>query len=80
VIDLASRVGLDACEGRESTSLVLSDIRGERVALATERILGQQQIYVKPLPDLLSGVRSLAGLTILGDGRPVFLLDPNQLA
>jgi chemotaxis protein histidine kinase CheA len=25
-------------------------------------------------------VRALAGLTILGDGRPVFVLDPNQLA
>jgi hypothetical protein len=25
-------------------------------------------------------VRALAGLTVLGDGRPVFLLDLNQLA
>jgi len=35
---------------------------------------------VKPVPELLARVRALAGLTILGDGRPVFVLDPNQLA
>jgi two-component system chemotaxis sensor kinase CheA len=80
VIDLAGHVGLPAGEAAASASLLLTDIRGERVALATERIVGQQQIYVKPLPDLLAGVRSLAGLTILGDGRPIFLLDPNQIA
>jgi two-component system chemotaxis sensor kinase CheA len=61
-------------------TLVLAEVRGERVALRVGRIAGQQQIYVKPLPDLLSGVRALAGLTILGDGRPVFLVDLNQLA
>ena len=41
---------------------------------------GNEQIYVKPVPELLANVRALAGLTIMGDGRPVFLLDPNQLA
>jgi chemotaxis protein histidine kinase CheA len=31
------------------------------------------------VPELLSNLRALAGLTILGDGFPVFLLDLNQL-
>jgi chemotaxis protein histidine kinase CheA len=61
-------------------TLVLSDVRGERVALRVERVVGQQQIYVKPVPEILASVRVLAGLTILGDGRPVFVLDPNQIA
>jgi len=42
--------------------------------------VGQQEIYVKPVPPLLAGVRALAGMTVLGDGKPVFLLDLNQLA
>jgi len=79
VIDLAERVGMAATQTGSSVSLVLTEIRGDRLALVSERIVGQQQIYVKPLPELLSGVRSLAGLTILGDGRPMFLLDPNQI-
>lgn len=59
--------------------LVLSEIRGERVALAVDRFAGQQEFYVKPVPELLATVRILAGLTVLDDGSPVFLLDLNQL-
>jgi two-component system chemotaxis sensor kinase CheA len=59
--------------------LDLTEVRGDRVALGAARIEGQQQIYVKPVPELLSGIKALAGFTILGDGRPVFLLDPNQV-
>lgn len=61
-------------------SLVVVEIRGERVAVRVERFVGQQEIYVKPIPDLLSGVKLLAGLTMLGDGSPIFLLDLNHLA
>jgi chemotaxis protein histidine kinase CheA len=49
------------------------------MALHADAIAGQQQIYVKPLPELLSSRKVLAGLTLLGEGRPVFLLDLNQL-
>ena len=33
----------------------------------------------QPVPELLAKVRILAGLTVLDDGSPVFLLDVNQL-
>ena len=59
---------------------MLVDVREERVAIHVERVAGQAQIYVKPVPELLVRVKALAGLTILGDGRPVFLLDLNQLS
>jgi two-component system chemotaxis sensor kinase CheA len=79
VLALADRMGVSAaCEAL--VPLVLTELRGERVALTADRVVGQQQIYVKPVPDLLSGLRALAGLTILGDGRPMFLLDLNQIA
>jgi two-component system chemotaxis sensor kinase CheA len=79
VLDLADRVGVEGRAGGELVNLVLAEMRGERVALAAERVLGQQQIYVKPVPELLGSLRPLAGLTILGDGRPMFLLDLNQI-
>jgi len=37
-------------------------------------------IYVRPVPRLLASARALSGMTVLGDGRPVFLLDLNQIA
>ncbi len=79
VIGMAERLGLPAPDDDAPATLLLADIRGECMALHVERVVGQQQIYVKPVPDLLSGVRSLAGFTVLGDGRPVFLLDLNQV-
>jgi two-component system chemotaxis sensor kinase CheA len=80
VLDLSRQLGLDAVSAHALQSLVLTEVRGERVAFGASRVEGQQQIYVKPVPELLAGVKALAGFTILGDGRPVFLLDPNQVA
>lgn len=80
VLDLARHIAQPPGEAADRVNLVLTEVRGERVAFSAERVAGQQQIYVKPVPELLSGARALAGLTILGDGRPMFLLDPNQVA
>jgi two-component system chemotaxis sensor kinase CheA len=55
------------------------NVRGERVALRVDHLAGQQDIYVKPPPVLLGSLRALTGLTVLGDGRPVFLIDLNQV-
>jgi two-component system chemotaxis sensor kinase CheA len=79
VVDLAERLGLERTPSRDVETLVLVDVRGELMGLHVERIVGQQEIYVKPVPELLTRLRVLAGLTILGDGQPVFLLDVNRV-
>ncbi|MBW2272677.1 MAG: chemotaxis protein CheW [Deltaproteobacteria bacterium] len=80
VLDLADLIKLEKSESSEAVPLALIEIRGARVGLRVDQLLGQQEIYVKPLPDLLSKVKVLAGLTVLEDGCPVFLLDLNHLA
>jgi len=80
VLDLAERLGLAAPPPTPAVSLVLIELRGERVGVRIERLAGQQEIYVKPVPRLLASARALSGMTVLGDGRPVFLLDLNQIA
>ncbi len=81
VLDLAERMALPPSDPAEGiVPLALVELRGERVALRVDRFVGQEEIYLKPVPDLLSGVRVLAGLTVMGDGSPVFLLDLNHLA
>ncbi len=79
VIDLAVRLGIPPGPRGRVVPLVLAELREQRVALLVDRLDRQQEIYVKPLPRLLASARGLAGLTVLGDGRPVFLLDVNQL-
>jgi two-component system chemotaxis sensor kinase CheA len=80
VLDLAECLGWGAASERAPVPLVIVELRGQCVALRVERLAGQQEIYVKPVPSLFAGLRRLAGLTVLGDGRPVFLLDVGQLA
>jgi two-component system chemotaxis sensor kinase CheA len=80
VLELAPRLALPPPPDGARVTLVLGEVRGERVALVVERLAGQEEIYVKPVPRLLAGVRALAGLTVLGNGEPVFLLDLNHLA
>jgi len=80
VLSLAKRLRIEGSGGpATSVPIVLSEVRGERVALSVDRFFGQQEFYVKPVPDLLASVRMLSGLTVLQDGSPVFLLDLNQL-
>jgi two-component system chemotaxis sensor kinase CheA len=54
---------------------VIAEVGTERIALAVDRFVGQQEIYVKPLGRPLSRLAWLSGGAILGDGRLVFILD-----
>jgi two-component system chemotaxis sensor kinase CheA len=85
VIDLVERLGVPLGPTQKSpldrvAPLALVEMRGDRVALRATRFAGQQEIYVKPVPRLFASMRALSGLTVLGDGHPVFLLDVNQLS
>lgn len=80
VLDLAERLGLAPPPPSATLPLVLAEVRGQRVGVRIERLAGQQEIYVKPVPPLLASARALAGMTVLGDGSPVFVLDLNQIA
>ncbi len=50
------------------------------VALEVDRLLGQEEVVLKALSRPLDLVPGLAGVTILGNGRPIFMLDAPRLA
>ena len=50
-----------------------------RVALAVDGLMGQEEVVLKALRKPLDQVRGLAGVTVLGSGRPVFILDVSRL-
>jgi two-component system chemotaxis sensor kinase CheA len=79
MIELSERFGAEPGADTGLALIVIAELRGERVGLRVDRFEGQQEIYVKPVPELLTSVKPLAGLTVLGDGSPVFLLDLNHL-
>jgi two-component system, chemotaxis family, sensor kinase CheA len=53
--------------------------RGMPVAFAVDRLLGQQEIVLRPLEDPLVRVPGVAGATDLGDGQPTLVLDLSTL-
>lgn len=61
-------------DGAGSKAFVVRQ-RGEPVAFAVDRLLGQQEIVLRPLEDPLVQVAGVAGATDLGDGQPTLVLD-----
>ena len=49
------------------------------VAVAIDRLVGQQDAVIKPLSRPLDRVPGLAGVTLLGSGQPVFILEVGRL-
>jgi two-component system chemotaxis sensor kinase CheA len=58
---------------------IVVEASNKRCALLVDRVVGVQEIVVKPLDDLLCGSRVLSGLTVLGQGRVVPILDSGEL-
>ncbi len=59
----------------ETVPLFLTELKGRKVALQIDKLLGNQEIFVKPLARPLSAIEGLCGATVLGDGEIVFILD-----
>jgi two-component system chemotaxis sensor kinase CheA len=59
----------------EPLFVVVTGLAQERLGLAVDELLGQQDIVVKPLGSLLAGVRGIAGATDLGQRTTVLVLD-----
>lgn len=52
---------------------------GEALAFAVDRMLGRQEVVVRPIDDPLGRGPGIAGATDLGDGRPTLVLDLVEL-
>ncbi|WP_375742424.1 chemotaxis protein CheW [Corallococcus interemptor] len=64
--------------GQDAKALIVRQ-RGEPVAFAVDRLVGQQEIVLRPLEDPLVRVPGVAGATDLGDGQPTLVLDLGAL-
>lgn len=55
--------------------LFVTEAKGRRVGLVVDQLLGQQELFVKPLGRPLSGLKGLAGGATLGDGEIITIFD-----
>jgi two-component system chemotaxis sensor kinase CheA len=66
-------------DGRDERSVVVADGGDGRIGLAVDALLGQQEAVLKPLGTPLDAVPGLSAVTVLGNGRPVFILDVQRI-
>ena len=59
--------------------VVVASLAARRLGLIVDRLVGQQDIVIKPLGHSLSSVRGFAGATELGDQRVGLVLDAGAL-
>ena len=79
IFRLGDFFGLNA--PKEGGALIAMVVRSgsQPFALLVEDILGQHQVVLKQLTPELSHIKGISGLTILGDGKPSFILEPADL-
>jgi two-component system chemotaxis sensor kinase CheA len=59
--------------------LFVTEAKGRRVGLVVDRLLGQHELFIKPLGRPLAKLAGVAGGAILGDGEVITLLDVADL-
>lgn len=59
--------------------LVVTEIQGRKVGLMVDRLAGQLEAFVKALAMPLNHIAGISGATITGEGKVVFILDPQVL-
>jgi two-component system, chemotaxis family, sensor kinase CheA len=56
-------------------AILVTEVGDLRVGLLVDEVLGQQEIAIKSMGQMLKGVRGFSGVTIYGDGRVALVLD-----
>ncbi|KHT61544.1 chemotaxis protein CheA [Photobacterium gaetbulicola] len=77
--DWLSGVGVPKRE-RDHGHVVIVQIGHQRIGFVVDTLIGQEEVVIKPLDELLQGTPGMAGATITSDGHIALILDvPNLL-
>ena len=76
VIRLGRWYGLeDYQESVEDGVMLILEVEDKKVCLLVDKLVGEQEIVVKPIPSYIKKVKGLSGCTQLGDGSIALILD-----
>ena len=60
--------------------MILTEYESQKICIFVDRLLGGQEIVVKPIPEYIKKVDGLSGCTQLGDGSIALILDIGTLS
>lgn len=76
VLRLGKWYGLkDYKESVEDGVMLILEVEEKKICLFVDRLVGEQEIVVKPIPSYVKKVKGLSGCTQLGDGSIALILD-----
>ena len=76
ILRLEEELGLGSQALKEvKISVVIIEVGNKGVGLVVTKVLGEQDIVVKPLGAIVKKTKGIAGATILGDGNVALILD-----
>ncbi len=76
LIRLGERYHIDGyVRSNDTGMLVIIKTDDGKICLLVDKLVGKQEIVVKPIPDYLKKVQGLSGCTQLGDGSIALILD-----
>ena len=64
------------CQNVEDGMMVVLELDGKTICLFVDKLVGKQEIVVKPIPSYIKKIKGLSGCTQLGDGSIALILDP----
>ncbi len=80
VLRLGKWYGLEEYqESVENGIMLILEVEDRKVCVFVDRLIGEQEIVVKPIPSYIKKVKGLSGCTQLGDGSIALILDPGGL-
>ncbi len=77
--NLAECLGFEPIQSTGPLAVIIVESRGQKVGFIVEDLIGQQEIVIESLSDILGDIRGIAGATILGSGRVALILDNSTL-
>ena len=76
VIRLGKWYGMtDYREDVEEGVMLILEVEEKKICLFVDKLVGEQEIVVKPIPSYIKKVKGLSGCTQLGDGSIALILD-----
>ena len=80
VLRLGKWYGLrDYQDSVEDGMMLILEVEDKKICLFVDKLIGEQEIVVKPIPSYIKKVKGLSGCTQLGDGSIALILDPGGL-
>ena len=67
------------CDDVEDGIIAILEYEGRKTAVLVDKLEGEQEIVVKPMPSYIKKIRGISGCTQLGDGSISLILDTGSL-